>query len=244
MGRLFQRCVGGEVRFYSRHGPMDFGNIGELYAWADVVILASSMDATRSQLKELLEVSMENPRRVMIFDIASFKGGIVELYSRFPPEVIVASVHPMFGPGVNCFEDQLFLVVPVGDRENDAMEVAAFLESLGARVEFVSSEEHDRLMGFAIGVPYFLGLKYLELAVEKELERFGGTSSRFLTIYGKAVLNDSQEFIEEVIERSMPQIREFIEGLRNVPDVGFLARELDENEIKDAYRRFYRALEP
>ncbi|MCD6373437.1 MAG: prephenate dehydrogenase [Thermococcus sp.] len=244
MGRLFGRCLKGEVKFYSRHREMDFESLGELYEWADVIVIATSLDAVPETLKELSTIASKRPRDVVIFDIATFKREIVGLYGEFPPEVRVASVHPMFGEGVKSFEGQLFIVVPVGGREGDAEWVAGFLRSLGGRVEVMDAEEHDRIVGLVVGVPYLIGLKYLEISAEMDLDRFGGTSHRFLTTYGKAVLNDSPEFIAEVLERSREEIEEFIRALGKMPNLDGLLGQISENEIKEAYRRLYRVLEP
>ncbi len=244
MGRLFKRCLGGEVMFYSRHAKADFDNLEDMYEWADVLILASSLDSIPRQLKELALIASRQPKNAIIFDIATFKRELIGIYKNFPPEVKVASVHPMFGEGVESFNGQLFLVIPIEGREDDAGHIAEFLRSLGGRVEFVSAEEHDRAMGFVIGVPYFLGLKYLELSLKNNLDRFGGTSHRFLTTYGRAVLNDSPGFISEVLERSRGEIEEFIRELGKGPDLEYLLGKVSWEEIKKAYRRFYRVLEP
>ncbi|MDK2868971.1 MAG: hypothetical protein PWP39_206 [Pyrococcus sp.] len=107
----------------------------------------------------------------------------------------------------------------------------------------MSAEEHDRIIGFVIGVPYLLGIAYLKLSLENNLERFGGTSFRFLTIYGKAVLNDDPRFIEEVIKRSREEIEEFFK-IVNSTDVHELSKKIPREEIKKAYEKFYKVLDP
>nr|WP_237718502.1 prephenate dehydrogenase/arogenate dehydrogenase family protein [Pyrococcus furiosus] len=117
------------------------------------------------------------------------------------------------------------------------------MEGLGGKVEFMSVEEHDRIVGFVIGVPYLLGIAYLKLSLENNLERFGGTSFRFLTIYGKAVLNDGPRFIEEVIRRSREEIAEFLKSIDSV-NVHELSKKVSREEIERAYEKFYKILDP
>lgn len=246
MGRLFRECLSGEheVRVYSQHERMDFSSLRELYSWAEIIVLASSLSILPHQLKELSTLSKELGGTKVIFDIATFKADIVGLYRHFPREVKVASVHPMFGPGTASLRGRRFIVVPVPGREEDSKVVGELIKSLGGKVEFLEARTHDRIMGFVIGVPYFLGLSYLALSIERGLGRFGGTSHAFLETYGKAVLNDSPDFVEEVLKRSRGEIEEFLQFLREgKPNPSKLRKRLSEEEIKKAYERFYRALE-
>ncbi|MDK2868972.1 MAG: prephenate dehydrogenase [Pyrococcus sp.] len=112
MGKLFGRVISkelnAEVKFYSSHTTLDFSSLSEAYEWSDVIILASTIENIKAQIKELREVSSNNPKDIMIFDIATFKRDVVTEYQGFPKEVKVASVHPMFGPGAKSFRGHLF----------------------------------------------------------------------------------------------------------------------------------------
>ncbi|MDK2914158.1 MAG: prephenate dehydrogenase [Thermococcaceae archaeon] len=246
MGRLFERCLGGrfEVIFYSEHGRSDVGSLEELYLESDVIIVASSIGSTPERLKKLAEISREHGGKKIVFDIATFKSLVIEAYAGFDEETRAASVHPMFGPGAKTIEGKRFIVVPIPGREEDAEEVADFIRSIGGNVSFLDWKTHDRLMGFVIGVPYFIGLSYLSLSRELGLGEFGGTSWAFLETYGKAVLHDSPDFIREVLNLSREQIEEFLDFLRkNPPDPERLREKLEWEEIEAAYERFYKALE-
>ncbi|WP_430515184.1 prephenate dehydrogenase/arogenate dehydrogenase family protein [Pyrococcus woesei] len=116
MGKLFGRVISkelnAEVKFYSSHTTLDFSSLSEAYEWSDVIILASTIENIKAQIKELREVSSNNPKDIMIFDIATFKKDVLTEYQGFPREVKVASVHPMFGPGAKSFRGHLFYRCP------------------------------------------------------------------------------------------------------------------------------------
>lgn len=246
MGKLFHRILREryEVGIFSQVNHSDFSSLEEAYLNSDVVIIASSIRETIKRVSELKKIANKNPRRCIIFDISTFKEELIPLYYTFPREVNVASVHPMFGPGVRNFEGKRFLVVPVENRKRDAIAIEKFLKELGGDTRIVELKEHERTMGFVLGVPYFLGIAYLQFSYEKGLHRLEGTSHRFLSIYGKAALNDSTEMIEEILNRSLTQISEFLEFLkRENVDLEKLKKMVSQEEIKDAYARFYRALE-
>ncbi|MFA4639411.1 prephenate dehydrogenase/arogenate dehydrogenase family protein [Pyrococcus kukulkanii] len=243
MGRTFARILRKkhEVKVYSNYSKRDFSNLKELYEWSDVIILATSMEKIRDQLQELKKIAQENPKDAVLFDIATFKSEIIGLYVDFPKSVKVASVHPMFGPGVTSFEGEKFIIVPVPGREDDSRMVADLIRKFGGNASFLLAEKHDYIMGYVIGVPYALGLAYLRLSLKRGLDEFGGTSHEYLITYGKAVLNDSPEFIREVLKNSWKQIVEFLGMVLSV-NPGQLKEEVGKEEIEEAYKRFYECL--
>ncbi len=246
MGRFLGELLRGkhEVVFHSRHAHGAFPSLEELYMGCDVVILASSLRTLPAQIKELARIASSVPRRVTVFDVATFKDNILNHYRDFPKSVAVASVHPMFGPGAGKLRKRRFIIVPVPGREKDAKIVADFILSLGGEVSYLSPERHDRLMAQVIGIPYMLGLAYLSLSLDEGLEHFGGTSHLYLTTYGKAILHDSPDFIREVLERTEKEMQRFVKRLNSGPDVENLVKMVGEEEIENAYQRFYRVLEP
>jgi prephenate dehydrogenase len=99
------------------------------------------------------------------------------------------------------------------------------------------------MMKVVIGIPYFIGISFLSFLLKFEgVENFGGTSFEYLITYAKAVLNDSSEFIDEILEFSKDKIEEFLrfvgKGEFNVEKL----REKFEHEIEGGYKRFYMVL--
>ena len=236
MLRVFLEKAG--LRVYLCSGERS--SLQKLWRISDIIILATSLKEIKNTLEEILKIAMMEPRKVLVMDIATFKSDLFPIYSLFPKEVEVASIHPMFGVGVRDLKGQLFLVVPIEGRERGAKSAANFIKSLDGEIQFVESAEHDRLIGFTVGVPYFIGLSYLSFSIERALGKYGGTSHKFLTLYGKFVLNDSPEFIREVIYRSRKEIDEFISFLQKREETSVfekISEKISIKDIKEAYER-------
>ncbi|WP_457754720.1 prephenate dehydrogenase/arogenate dehydrogenase family protein [Thermococcus sp.] len=248
MGRLFAKEFSKkyEVGIYSRHAKRIefklFGSIEELFKWADVIIVAKSLTETPQVLETLAKLSEKSKGKV-IFDISTFKRDVIEIYKRFPESVNVCSVHPMFGAGSKSFEGRRFIVIPVEGREEDITPVINLFKEFKAEVFVADAKTHDEMMKVVIGIPYFIGISFLSfLSKFGGVENFGGTSFEYLTTYAKAVLNDSPEFIEKVLEFSKDKIEEFLRfAEKGEFDIEMLRKKF-EHEIKESYKRFYKVL--
>lgn len=246
MGKLFAREFGKkhEVGIYSRHagGFKFFGSIEELFKWAEVIVVARSLEETPRVLEKLAELSEKSEGKV-IFDISTFKRDVMGTYKRFPEGVKVCSVHPMFGAGAKSFEGMRFIVIPVEGREEDVNPVIKIFKEFNAEVFTADAKTHDDMMKAVIGLPYFIGISFLSFVSEfGGIENFGGTSFEYLTTYAKALLNDSPEFINEILELSRDKIEEFLRfAEKGEFDIEKL-REKFEHEIEEGYKRFYMVL--
>ncbi|ADT83406.1 prephenate dehydrogenase [Thermococcus barophilus] len=248
MGKLFARefSTKHEVGIYSRHAKgiefKLFGSIDELFKWADVIIVAKSLEEIPQVLETLAKLS-EKSQGKAIFDISTFKRDVIEIYKRFPESVNVCSVHPMFGAGAENFEGRRFIVIPVEGREGDITPVINLFKEFKAEVFIADAKTHDEMMKLVIGIPYFIGISFLSFLSEFEgVENFGGTSFEYLATYAKAVLNDSPEFIKEVLEFSKDKLREFLRfAEKGEFDIEMLRKKF-EHEIEERYKRFYKVL--
>lgn len=248
MGRMFAREFNKrhEVGVYSKHaGDCEFrlfGSIEELFKWADVIIVAKSLKETPQILETLARLSEGSEGRV-IFDISTFKRDVIGVYKRFPESVRVCSVHPMFGPGAEGFGGRRFIVVPVKGREEEVNPVVNLLKEFKAEILVADAKTHDEMMTVVIGIPYLIGISFLSFVSEFDgAEKFGGTSFEYLTTYAKAVLNDSPDFIEEVLEFSKNRIEEFLEFAKGDVNIEEL-KERYREEIEESYRRFYKVVQ-
>ncbi|HII67898.1 MULTISPECIES: prephenate dehydrogenase [Thermococcus] len=248
MGKLFawEFSKKYEVGIYSNHAEESefnlFDLIEELFKWADFIVIAKSTSETPLVLETLAKLS-EKIKGKVIFDISTFKKDAIEVYKRFPEDIKVCSVHPMFGAGAKSFKGRRFIVIPVKGRDEDIIPVINLLREFKAEVFIADEKTHDEMMKIVIGIPYFIGISFLNFISEFEgIEKFGGTSFEYLTTYAKAVLNDSPEFIEEILEFSRDKIGEFLsfaeKGEFNIE----MLRKKFEHEIEKSYTKFYRVL--
>ncbi len=234
-----------EVGIYSRHLKESefelFNSIEELFKRSKYIMVATSLQETPKVLEKLAEFSKNNEGKV-IFDISTFKGEVIEIYKKFPKEVKVCSIHPLFGSGAKSLKGRKIIVIPIEGRENDAKDVVELFKSFEAEIFISDAETHDEMMKIVIGIPYFMGLSFLSyISKFKNIEKFEGTSFEYLSIYGKAILNDSSEFIKEVLEFSENRIEEFLGFAKGDVNIEEL-KERYKDEIKESYRRFYKVL--
>jgi len=216
-------------------------SVESLYVFSDYSIITVPAKEIPSILEKISRIDIDEDK--VIFDISTFKKDFIDEYERFPEHISVASAHPMFGEGVDTLKDENVIVVPVEGREREAEYVESFFEEFEADVSRMNVDEHDELMKVLIGIPYFFGISYLSLISDcEDIESYGGTSFEFLSTYGKAVLNDSPEFIYEVIDNSIDSIE------RNLKNLDFDKEEinrLQENygdEIDENYSKIYEML--
>ncbi|MFW5953411.1 MAG: prephenate dehydrogenase/arogenate dehydrogenase family protein [Candidatus Natronoplasma sp.] len=218
-----------------------YRTIESLYIDSKYIVIAVPSKEIESLLKKLSNIDVEETKT--IFDISTFKSDFIDIYKMFPDNVKTASAHPMFGEGIESIEDEKVVIIPVNGREDDSDHVEEFFRQLGANTVKIDADEHDEMMKITIGIPYFLGMSYLNMVSKTDdIDMFGGTSFEYLTTYGKAVLNDSPEFIEEVIDHSRDKIEEFLEEAKSGEvDIERL-KEKYEDEIDESYTDFYRVM--
>lgn len=203
-----------------------FDSVESLYDFSDYLIITVPTKEIPSILDKISRIDLKEDK--VIFDISTFKKDFIEEYKRLPKHLKVASAHPMFGEGVETLKDENVIVVPVDGREREAEDVKSFFKEFGAGVSRMKVDEHDEMMKVLIGIPYFFGISYLKLISDfEDIEKYGCTSFEFLSTYGKAVLNDSPEFIQEVMNHS-----------KDVIEVILKDRVVDEDKIKKLQKKY------
>lgn len=233
MGSWLKREVASlhEVRVFDvDRARSDVGSLEDLALWAEVLIVAVPFWEAGAVLKALAPLS----RGRLVMDIATFKEGVVEAYVLFPPDALVATVHPLFGPGASSIRGQRVLIMAVPGRRG-AEEAFRFWSELGAVAEWGELEKHDFYVSRTIALSYAVGLALARLYGElgEEAFKYGGTSFKYLATYAFSLLRDPNAV--RYAERA--PVDEFISFLKR----GDSPRALLDPEA--AYRAFYKALE-
>lgn len=244
MGKLFSELLSEryEIGVYSK-GKFEaeftvFDSIRSLYEFSNNLVITTPSEEIKEIVTKISKI--DDREKKMIFDICTFKEGVIDEYRKLPQHLKIGSVHPMFGEGIETLKNQNVIVVPVEGREQGAQKVEEFFEGFGSNVSLMDVREHDELMKVLIGVPYFYGISYLSMISELDgLEKYGGTSFEFLSTYGKAVLNDSPAFIEEVIDHSADIIEDCIGDIEISKDEIDRLKENYSHEIEESYSKMY-----
>src|SRR5207245_3525549 len=163
------------------------------------------------------EVAQLMREGALLTDLSSVKSGIADrISSEVPAGVEYVSIHPRFGPGISHLEGHnivaiLFKTGPQWRNFSPALRKA------GARVHLMSSENHDRVMGYVQSLHHFallsLGVALRKWDGELKTSSIAGTLGR---IEG---LLDNWDTIVEIQRLNLysPVVRrEFIETFMHI----------------------------
>ncbi len=191
MGRWFREALRGshDVAVHDVDPARSEVGMEELAQWADVIMVAAPITETR---RALVRLSRVVGGRKTVFDIATFKGDIWDAYYAFPPEVSVATAHPMFGPGAPTIVGKRVVVMEVPGR-CCVEPVEAFFRDMGATVLRGDVREHDAYVALTIGLPHVIGAAFRRLLRGLDpgkVELYAGTSFRWIHVYAMAMGGD------------------------------------------------------
>lgn len=153
-------------------------NLEEAVRGAELVILAVPTLAIREYIVKL---SGKLSDKSLVIDVGSVKKPIVKAGSKFLKSKFVGT-HPLSGSekkGINearadLFKNSLVIIVPSRHKTN-TQRAALFWRSLGAKVEFVGAEKHDKIMAFTSHLPHLIAFSLLESLPENFLKYKAGS---------------------------------------------------------------------
>lgn len=158
-------------------------------------LLVNAVSLTR--VVEAFETALPHlPPATMLADLASVKGALPDFYARWGGRFV--SVHPMFGP---TFAD---LGSPAGEhavliRESDPAGrrfFRRFFRGLGLMVSAVSFEEHDRMIAYALALPFVSTLVFAGCLTGSAVP---GTTFRKHLAIAAGLLGESDDLLAEVL---------------------------------------------
>jgi len=144
-------------------------SLSEAVADADLIILATPVGTFE---KTLALMSSHLKEGVIVSDVGSVKGALVEVLSQLTPDrVAFVGAHPIAGrekSGVMAATPTLFngactIVTPTAQTDPQALKrVCRFWEALGARVSTLDPFEHDRILAAVSHLPHLLAYALME----------------------------------------------------------------------------------
>ncbi|WP_423464683.1 prephenate dehydrogenase [Promicromonospora sp. MS192] len=176
----FERVVGYDSEPDAAGRALDAGLVDEvaasaaaLAADADLLVLCTPVQRIIIYLTELGEVLRPG---TVVLDIGSTKHAVTAAMDQLLPEgVIPLGGHPMTGPataGVTepdavVYDGRVFLLTPTPRTDPAALHwCTGLLERIGARVEVLDPERHDRLVAVVSHLPRMLPVPLLALAAD------------------------------------------------------------------------------
>lgn len=122
----------------------------------DLIVVATPMVIANGILERLAEIKPPG----LVFDIGSLKSPLRSgLTALAEAGVRVTSVHPMFGPDTQLLSGEHVIFVDVGCPGATEGAEALFASTMATRVR-MDLENHDRVMGFVLGLSHALNIAF------------------------------------------------------------------------------------
>ena len=199
MGRLLARALDATGHAVSIHDPgrrfPEFPPAPlEAAAHADAVVVCVSLEATPKVLEAVLAL---RPRG-LVLDIASVKGPVLPVLARAARDGMrVASVHPMFGPGVRSLEGQNLIVCDAGSPAG-ARDAQRLFAGHALRVATMPLAAHDPWIAQTLGLAHLLSLLAGSVLARegvkvKSLDGLASTSFRNLCLLAAPILHQAPD---------------------------------------------------
>ena len=144
------------VDILSQHCPSD---ITEDITDTDVLIISVPIDITCNVIEA---VGNRMKDGTLLMDLTSVKREPVrKMLECTKDNVEILSIHPMFGPTAKSIRNQTVIFIEISGRWGKLCdEIENIFERKGARIVFMSAEEHDRTMAVIQGLSHFVLLSY------------------------------------------------------------------------------------
>jgi prephenate dehydrogenase len=211
---------------------------------ADLVLFATPVE-TFTGLARIIGSSLKDG--ALVIDAGSVKGELVrEMESLMPTGVRFVGCHPIAGgegSGADASRAELFegaLCIMTRTEKTDqhaADDAASVWSSLGARVEYLSPEEHDRAYGLVSHLPHLISYALMNAA--------GDVNADFLRFAGPGFLDTTRIALSppalwsHICMLNRENLVDFLEGFSE--NVNKLSRCLKEGDTEALARAFGRA---
>ncbi len=176
---------------------------------ADAVLISVPIDSFEAVVKQLQPHI--RPEQI-ILDITSIKASPVAIMHRYLKSASILGTHPVFGPGAKDLVNKSFVLTPTNEQETAlAQKVKKYLETRGARVTFMTPEEHDEMMAIILGLSHFIGIVSAETLLNldklKPMENIGGSTYKLLLTLAESVIAEDAEFYAS-LQMNLPRMTE------------------------------------
>lgn len=212
----FMSNRGARVRVWDprggRKGYTSAKALGPAVAEADIIVIASPLGVCPEELRMVLDAGPKG----LVMDLCSVKSHISGMLRLAAADgVLMASVHPMFGPRAPSPKGLNVVVCDCGSREATSRAKKLFSDS-GANIVELYLEEHDRMMAYILGLSHLTALMFgtaLRASGKRtsELKGVQGTSFARLAELAREVSSESRRVYHD-IQALNPHTREMVEA--------------------------------
>lgn len=168
-----------------------FASINEAVSTSDVVIVSVPIPATYEVCRL---VANKMRRRALLVEVSSVKSGIADRLQKELKEVEFVSIHPLFGPRAEGLSGQNVVLIE-GCSEKGSRCVEEYLIKHGAKVVYMSVEDHDRAMALLQAIHHLSLLGYA-LLLNQAYNEYGLDVEKLIT----RSLGETLAVIESIVE--------------------------------------------
>ncbi|HEY7327194.1 MAG TPA: prephenate dehydrogenase/arogenate dehydrogenase family protein [Gemmataceae bacterium] len=196
-------------------------------ASADLVLFCTPVDGIAGQV---IEASSHCRPGTLLSDCGSTKAAIVrDISGRLPQGIEFIGCHPLAGSekhglshaSAQLLEGRLVIVTPVPDcTDNAVSRICDFWTALGARVQMMDADEHDRALALTSHLPHLLSAALAGI-LPSEWYELTATGFRDTTRLASgqpslwsAIFRSNQTHLRSALDRFEEQLRCFREALR------------------------------
>jgi chorismate mutase/prephenate dehydrogenase len=165
----------------------------------DVIVVATPIQITARTLTTL---AARQPTG-LVFDVGSLKTPLKQgLEALRDAGCRVASLHPMFGPDTQLLSGRHVIFIDLGDSEATRAARDLFASTMAELVD-MSLEEHDRLIGYILGLSHALNLVFFTALAESgelvpKLKRLSSTTFDAQLAVASRVAGDNPHLYFEI----------------------------------------------
>lgn len=177
----------------------------------DVVLVSVPIAITERVIERVGQAMHEGS---LLMDVTSVKRLPVETMKNCTSErVEILGTHPLFGPSTKSLRGMPVVFVPV--RKGALYEkIHALFERNGAKIEFLTAEEHDEIMAVIQGLPHFVlfaygfALKDLEFDVDRARRLMGPMYAVMMDFVGRLLHQDPYLYAQIQTNFEMHKVHE------------------------------------
>ncbi len=161
----------------------------------DVIVVATPLAVSGKILTELAE---QRPAG-LIFDIGSLKSPLKSgLQALLKAGCMVASLHPMFGPGTDLLSGRHLIFVDVGCGEATTKAKELFSATMVEELD-MGLDDHDRLIAYVLGLSHALNIAFFTALAES-----GEAAPKLAKL--SSTTFDAQLLVSAVVARDNPRM--------------------------------------
>ena len=203
---------------------------------ADIIILATSVNQIVDLAKRIIPLMKSN---AILTDVGSTKAYIVEqIAHHVRKDVAFVGAHPIAGSeqrGVEFASKDLFvgatcIITPLDGQTKESETIAQLWRLLGARVMYLSPQQHDEILSFVSHTPHLIASSLIN-AIKKEYLDCGASGLRDTTRVASGdpelwvnIFEQNRENMIKSIDRFMVELNGFREDLLNKDNAALLER--------------------